>query len=411
MKYTLQIFFLCLMTKLGAQPVTMMRDGNDILLSASNEDLRIEFCATDMFRIRRSPDKFFRENEQWMVRKYDFSPVEFKTDDRADTLYIETLDLKVRVAKSNLLIEVRNKTGKTLYSEQASQHFFPDSVRNQVALGVDEHFFGFGERMDFLDQRGKKVYLNVELGRGSKPAVGGKDILRANYCPVPLMISTYGYGIFFHTAFPTLWDMGWSSRKYYSMCAHGQTVGAHNLELDYYFIYGPDMYRIVDSYTTLTGKSPMLPRYAMGLHVGTYAGGTWKFESETNDRYAVELARRLRAEEIPSDLLWFDSTWRFFNTTFGNGGCTFEWRETFLDPEKMFKDLYAEHIKAVGLHIRSILYNGPHYKLLDQAREAGNVLMPHAENEGLVNFFDSTAVNWWWENGAKKVTALGARFF
>lgn len=40
--------------------------------------------------------------------------------------------------------------------------------------------------MDFMDQRGRKIYLNVELGRGIKPAVGGKDILRANYCPVPL---------------------------------------------------------------------------------------------------------------------------------------------------------------------------------------------------------------------------------
>ena len=60
-----------------------------------------------------------------------------------------------------------------------------------------EHFFGFGERMDFMDQRGRKVYLNVELGRGIKPAVGGKDILRANYCPVPFMVTETVVGGFF----------------------------------------------------------------------------------------------------------------------------------------------------------------------------------------------------------------------
>ena len=79
----------------------------------------------------------------------------------------------------------------------------------KAVLQPDEHFFGFGERMDFMDQRGRKIYLNVELGRGIKPAVGGKDILRANYCPVPFMMSTKGYGLFFHTPFATEWNMGW----------------------------------------------------------------------------------------------------------------------------------------------------------------------------------------------------------
>lgn len=395
----------------SAQEVSTVRSGNNILISTSEETLGLEFCSPDMFRIRRSPDKSFNDNETWMVRQYTFPSVHLKTNEQADAFLIETSALNIRADKNSLLIEVKDKAGKILYSELPAQRFFVDSVKNTIALGADEHFFGFGERMDFLDQRGKRVYLNVELGRGAKPAVGGKDILRANYCPVPLMISTRGYGLFFHTAFPTSWDMGWSSDKSYSLCAYQRNVDSKALELDCYFIYGPDMYPIVDNYTRLTGKSPMLPRYAMGLHVGTYSGGTWKFESETNDRYPVELARRLRAAGIPFDLIWLDSTWRFFNTTFGNGGCTFEWRETFSHPENMFRDLYAEHVKAVGLHIRSILDNGPKYSLLDQAKEAGNVLVPHAWSEGLVNFFDTTAVNWWWKNGAEKVTAIGASFF
>jgi alpha-glucosidase (family GH31 glycosyl hydrolase) len=408
--YIAALFFLIALN-INSQPVSTARSGNNILISASDETLGLEFCSSTMFRIRRSPDKSFHENETWMVRKYHFPSVEMKTDDQPDAFYIETSGLNIRADKNSLLIEVKDKTGKVLYSELPAQRFFADSVKNTVALGADEHFFGFGERMDFLDQRGKQIYLNVELGRGVKPAVGGKDILRANYCPIPLAISTRGYGIFFHTAFPTYWDMGWSSNENYTVSALTKNAGAETSELDYYFIYGPDMYRIIDDYTQLTGKSPMLPRYAMGLHVGTYSGGTWKFESETNDRYPVELARRLRAAGIPFDLIWLDSTWRFFNTTFGNGGCTFEWRETFSDPEKMVKDLYAEHVKAVGLHIRSILDNGPKYRILDRAKEAGNILVPHARSEGLVNFFDSAAVNWWWKNGAEKVTDLGVSFF
>ena len=43
------------------------------------------------------------------------------------------------------------------------------------------------------------------------------------------------------------------------------------------------------------------------------------------------------------------------------------------DPKAMFDSCYAQNVKMVGLHIRSILDNGPEYHLLDKAREQGNV--------------------------------------
>ena len=76
----------------------------------------------------------------------------------------------------------------------------------------------------------------------------------------------------------------------------------------------------------------------------------------------------------------------------------------------MFDSCYAQNVKMVGLHIRSILDNGPEYHLLDKAREQGNVLYPGAKTEGVVNFFDPKAVDWWWENGVMKVASIGAKF-
>ena len=380
------------------------QDGNALWLNALGGEVRLDFCTDDMFRVRQSRSGALRiADETWMVRKYDFAPVSYTVSEEADKWDIETGRLRVEVWKNPFRLVVRNKQGEMLYAEQAKPRFVGDSVCTSALMQGDEHFFGFGERMDFMDQRGHKVYLNVELGRGSKPAVGGKDILRANYCPVPFMMSTAGYGIFFHTAYPTEWDMGWSDPGSYSFKATGG-------ELDYYFIYGPDFYTMLDRYTDLTGKSPMLPRFAMGLHLGTYSGGTWKNEQMTSDAYPPALCKRMRQEGIPFDLLWLDSTWRMFNETFGNGGCTFEWRETFKDPKAMFDSCYAQHVQMVGLHVRSILDNGPEYRLLDEARKKGNVLYPGAQAEGLVNFFSLDAVDWWWENGVKKVADLGCKF-
>ena len=158
--------------------------------------------------------------------------------------------------------------------------------------------------MDFLDQRGQKLHLNVELGRGSRPAVGGKDILRANYCPVPFFMSTRGYALFFHNASPTDWDMGWSDIKKY-------TFSADCGELDYYLIVSSHMEGMIRNYQQLTGNTPLMPRSAYGLHVGSYSGGTWNHETEASDSYNIELVRRLRKEQIPFDMLWLASTCQF----------------------------------------------------------------------------------------------------
>src|SRR5699024_3155400 len=113
------------------------------------------------------------------------------------------------------------------------------------------------------------------------------NILEANYSPVPFFMSTRGYGIFFHTPYATQWDMGHTQSGQYSF-------GSAGGELDYYFIYGPDFPGMLDQYTALTGKSPLLPKFAHGLHVGTYSGGTWGHEEHASTEYVVNLGRKFR---------------------------------------------------------------------------------------------------------------------
>ena len=166
------------------------RKGNRLIFTLAKEKVRMDFCADGMFRVYHSVDGNFAPDEQWMVRNYDFSPVDYTVSEETDAWIITTGVLQIRAMKSPFSLIVSDKNGKVLYTEKDEQRFFPDSVRTSVVMQPDEHFFGFGERMDFMDQRGRKVYLNVELGSGPRPAVGGKDILRANYCPVPFMMST-----------------------------------------------------------------------------------------------------------------------------------------------------------------------------------------------------------------------------
>src|SRR5690606_12145619 len=388
----------------GSFKQILSENNNIINLEAKNSFIRIEFCTPKLVRFRFSNTKKFEENEPWMVSRYNWENVSFSKEEHGESLTYTTNKLKVVVNKNPLLITIYNHEGNVLLDEKNEGAFFNnDIVGTNKVLQPDEHFFGFGERMDFLDRRGKKLNLNVGRGTGRPHIVGAYNVLEANYCPIPFFMSTKGYGIFFHNSHPTEWDMGNTSPHYYTFKASGG-------ELDYYFMYGPEFPEILNSYTDITGKSPLLPKFALGLHVGTYSGGTWGHEEKTSTEYVVDLVKKFRDHKIPLDVLHLDSTWRIFGENGGKGATSFEWRETFKDPESMFDSLYALNLNMVGVHLRPRFDNGKKLKLLDQARKKGFVF-PEENNKGeFVNFFDDKSANWWWENGVMRVAQQGAMF-
>ncbi|HEY1020739.1 MAG TPA: TIM-barrel domain-containing protein [Flavisolibacter sp.] len=385
---------------------TLSVRGNRYLFSAAGKDLVIEFCSPTMIRVRSSWNKTFEAPEPWMVVRYQWSPVAVERKESATAYQLTTEALTVNITKRTLTVEVLDKSGKVLSSETVSgggTFKKDDVVQCTKRLAADEHFFGFGERMDFLDRRGKRVSLNVGRGKGRPHIIGAYNVLDANYSPVPFFMSTKGYGIFFHNAFPTQWDMGSERKNAYSFSAEGG-------EMDYYFIYGPMFPSILNQYTTLTGKAPLMPKAAYGLHVGTYSGGTWGYEHLTSDSYVIGLARKLREMGIPVDLLWLDSTWRIFGDVGGKGATSFEWRETFKNPAAMFDSLYALNFKMVGLHLRPRFDNGKKLKLLDTAQRLGFTYREGDQPGEFVNFFDSASVDFWWNRGVKRVADIGAKF-
>lgn len=396
--------------QVGSYQQGFHREGNVFHFIATGAAVQLEFCTPSMFRVRVSRNGAFAPPEPWMVVQYQWEQVPVEAAETPQQFELRTSALRVLVRKAPFAIDVYTADGRLLSAESgaASSGAFlnGDTAGCRKVLQPDEHFFGFGERMDGLDRRGKKLRLNVGRGQGRPHIIGAYNILEANYSPVPFFMSTRGYGIFLHTASASEWDMGHTRVNRYTFSA-----APGNGELDYYFIYGPRFAGILEQYTALTGRPPLMPLFALGLHVGTYSGGTWGHEQHTSTSYVLALARRFRQLGIPVDILFLDSTWRLFGKQGGKGATTYEWRETFHNPRAMMDSLYALHYNMVGLHIRPRLDNGRHYRLLDSAAALGYTY-PEANSPGeFVNFFDTAAVNWWWEHAAMKVAGIGARFF
>ncbi|RCW32547.1 glycoside hydrolase family 31 protein [Marinilabilia salmonicolor] len=387
--------------------------GNKVVLKAESLEMRLWWCTPEMVRISIADRSgHYDDLDSIMVVKHEWGAVDFDVSSEGDEWIISSAVIDLHVDKKNLATIIYDKHGKIIFGTSSSSSSASESVIGykddvpflRARLFPGEEFFGFGERMDFLSQRGKKLTLDVGRGLGRPHEIGAYNILKANYCPVPFFMSSRGYGYFFHNAWPSHWNMGSSSDKEWSVKADG---GA----MDCYFMYGPEFTKLIENYTSITGRSPLLPRFAMGLHVGTYSGGTWGHEDKTSQDYVVDLARKFREQDVPADLLWLDSTWRLFGKVNGKGGTTFEWRQPgFPDPKSMFDKVYEQNFNMAGVHIRPRLDNTDENNLLEQAQELGVTYSEGDYPGDFPNFFDEVAEEWWWQNGLKPLAELGVMF-
>lgn len=185
------------------------------------------------------------------------------------------------------------------------------SVNPVFLLSPNERIYGCGESFSSLNKVGQKVHLSVTDPQG--PETDGM------YKPVPFYFSNRGYGIFMHTSAPVTADFGQSY------------IGAQRLfmadeQIDLFVFFGSPK-DILDEYTNITGKSPMLPLWSFG----TWMSRITYFSQEEG----LNIARQLRKHKIPADVIHFDTGW------FGvDWQCDYEFaRDRFPDPVGMLKQL------------------------------------------------------------------------
>ncbi len=179
------------------------------------------------------------------------------------------------------------------------------------ALHPQEAVFGFGEKFLALDKVGQTVDLNMVEALGTTTPRSYKNI--------PFFWTTRGWGVFFnHSARMTCW-VG-------SRGAADVQVAIEDDFLDYYLFVGTPS-EILASYTDLTGKSRMPPRWSFGF---------WQSKiSYRSADEAKEVVRRNRESGIPMDVLHLDTDW--FRE---NWRCDLEFDpDRFPDPAGFMKEM------------------------------------------------------------------------
>ena len=122
------------------------------------------------------------------------------------------------------------------------------SVNPVFLLSPGERIYGCGESFTSLNKVGQKVHLSVTDPQG--PETDGM------YKPVPFYFSNRGYGIFMHTSAPVTADFG-------SSYIGAQRLFMADEQVDLFVFFGEPK-DILNEYTDITGKSPMLPLWSFG---------------------------------------------------------------------------------------------------------------------------------------------------
>jgi alpha-D-xyloside xylohydrolase len=277
--------------RLPDQPsITANQTSDGLGAAIGNERLTVTVCSASIIHVTATPVPEEEPSPRpWMLDRAQSCPgarFRYEKSRNSATLATDRLKVEFSLERGNLVF--RDSAGATLLREGNSVPRTYESaeingeqtyhITDRFSPNVTEAFYGLGQHQSgMFNYRGS----TVELGQNNTDVA------------IPLLVSSNGYAVLWNTAALTYVDNRFPSElAFRSLAGHA---------VDYYFIYGPEMDSIIHQYRSMTGHTPLLPRWAYGF-----------FQSK--DRYVsldeiLKIAGRYRAEHIPLDAMVQDWFW------------------------------------------------------------------------------------------------------
>ncbi|MFW9264715.1 glycoside hydrolase family 31 protein [Nostoc sp. CALU 546] len=324
-------------------------DNNIINFDCGNSRLTLSVLAPNLIRVRFAPSGEFIPRRSWAVTVDDaeWATTPFAVQETETTVEIETSQIRVCVQREKCRIACFDKANRPFAQDaDMGMGWRMGAVAGWKEIAADEHFYGFGERTGWLDK------LSEVKTNWTTDALDYDALTDEMYQAIPFFMALrpqVSYGIFFNTTFWSQFDIGAEQPGIWKM----ETRGG---ELDYYIIYGPEPAQILKTYTQLTGRMPLPPKWALGYHQCR-----WSYESENVVR---ELAKEFRQRCIPCDVIHLDIDYM-------RGYRVFTWSpQRFPNPAKLISDLAKDGFKTVTIIDPGVKYEPEaNYDVFDQGIE------------------------------------------
>ncbi|MDD5367833.1 MAG: glycoside hydrolase family 31 protein [Anaerolineaceae bacterium] len=298
--------------------------------------------------------------------------LDYKLFEDANKYTIITDLTKIEIEKNEFCISVFDLLGKMVFYQQALL-LFEKASGFDLAMQEDEHIFGLGQNGEHgLEKTGRSEDMWVR-----------HDFIACD-TPIPFYISTEGYGFLLNNSHHSIFDMG-STKK------DSALLSMYEGKPDYFFIYGPQPKKIISSYSAITGKPKLPPKWAFGF---------WQTSlKQLGQLDYVEIVNKFRKDGIPLDVIGLDIWWQ-------NHYNELEWNlnnypspddfVTFLNENNVHLCLWtAPFVNRTCNNYREGLTKG--FFMKDSEGNHLPVYWWLGAKAGLLDFTNDEVVEWWGE--------------
>ena len=311
---------------------TLTQDG--VVLETSAGWFEIGAPRVDIFRIHVARSRAAKGLPSFAVDsatlRSDVSP---KVEDSGALVLLRTEQALLRIDKKPLRFRLMNAAGDVLADEALHVTWQNQGGRVDFGLKPGESVFGLGDKAQGFDRRGHTFEL------WNTDAFGWKVDADPLYKSLPFWLFFGGgkaHAVFVDHPARASVDVGKSQTDVLSYAAKAGDA------FDVYLFAGPEPKRVLQSYTALTGRTPLPPLWALGHHQSRYG---YKTEAEVRG-----VISRLQKDKLPVDAVWLDIDYQADNAPFTVNATAFP---TFA---KMVADFRAAGVKTItitDLHVKS----------------------------------------------------------
>ena len=288
-------------------------------------EIRITSVSAHTLRLTILPTKNGRvgvvTNDASLVREEWGSPVAKLSGELADQR-VTCRDFTVNVSANPLTFAIESS------KKESIQNFTVDQKTGVVSFATgDVPLLGLGEGGPQFDRRGSSDRMRSGQGGYQLATHGGR-------VPIPWIIGTSGWAIFFHQPFGTFDFTGAESK----FMPQGPDTA---LPLDIFFVASKDPATVMGEYARLTGHAEMPPLWSFGYQQShrTLAG---------REEILAE-AKTFREKKLPCDTMIYLGT-GFCPSGWNAENGSFDWNSNvFPDPKGILDQFHGDHFR-VALH-------------------------------------------------------------
>lgn len=316
--------------------------------------------------------------------------LEFKVTEKENAIQLKTSGISVEIRKNPFQILYFYKN-KPLISERKGYVKTEEFETLDFNLTADEILYGGGARALGMNRRGNRLQLYNRAHYGYETR---SELMNFT---MPLVYSSNLYAVHFDNAPIGYLDL--DSKKDNSLTY--ETISGRKT---YQVVAGDTWKDLINQYTSLTGKQPMIPRWALGNFSSRFGYHSQQETINTIDKF--------QEDEIPVDAIILDLYWfgKELKGTMGNFDFLID---SFPDPKKMIADLTKKGVKTILITEPFVLTTSSKWNeaverdILGKTKEG----KPYAYdfyfgNTGIIDIFKPEGKAWFW-NVYKKFADYG----